>query len=129
MSAERLTGGCHCGGIRFTAMVDLSAETVLDCTCSICRKKGFLHLIVSADRFELLQGEPLLATYRFGTHTARHHFCRTCGIAPFYRPRSHPEAFDINVRCLDEDVTDRVQVETFDGLDWEDSVQDRWGSP
>jgi len=127
MSAERLTGGCHCGAVRFAITVDLSEHTVLDCTCSICRKKGFLHLIVPPADFELLTDQAALATYTFGTHTARHHFCRTCGVHPFYRPRSHPSAYDVNVRCLDLDVTERVRIERFDGERWEQSVRDTWG--
>jgi hypothetical protein len=94
----------------------------LDCNCSICRKKGFLHLIVEADAFELLTEEDALTEYRFGTHTARHLFCRTCGIQPFYVPRSHPDGIDVNVRCLDGDAMDRFEVEPFDGARWEENV-------
>jgi len=40
----------------------------------------------------LLTGEAELASYRFGTMTAHHLFCRHCGVASFYVPRSHPIA-------------------------------------
>ena len=45
-------GGCHCGAIRFQVLVD--RYLVRDCNCSICRKKGFLHLIVPEENFTLL---------------------------------------------------------------------------
>jgi hypothetical protein len=77
---------------------------VQECTCSICRMTGFVHLIVPASRFRLLQGEDALAEYRFNTGTARHLFCRHCGVKSFYVPRSHPHGYSINARCLDGDV-------------------------
>jgi hypothetical protein len=97
----------------------------LDCNCSICVKKGFLHLIVTKDAFELLSGEADLATYTFGTGVARHTFCRVCGIHAFYTPRSHPDGVDVNVRCLDGDgMRDlpRFAVVPFDGANWEENV-------
>lgn len=127
MSADaRYEGGCHCGAVRFAVAADPRAAEILDCTCSICRKKGFLHWIVPPEAFTLLCGQHALGTYTFGTHTARHHFCRICGIAPFYRPRSHPGAYDVNLRCLDEDLVDDVTIVRFDGRDWEGSVARRW---
>lgn len=118
--SEIFEGGCHCGAVRFRVRV--GAYRVLDCNCSMCRKKGILHLIVERDAFELLQGEEALATYTFNTGVARHHFCRTCGIHPFYVPRSHPDGIDVNVRCLDGDVLARFTVEPFDGAHWESSI-------
>ncbi|MDX2097530.1 MAG: GFA family protein [Leptolyngbyaceae cyanobacterium bins.59] len=116
------TGGCHCGAVRFQVVVD--EPEAVDCNCSICRMKGFLHLIVPADRFTLLQGSEALSTYTFNTGTAKHLFCRTCGIHSFYRPRSHPDGFDVNVRCLDGDVLAQFRVVPFDGQNWEENVHE-----
>ena len=91
---------------------------VQDCNCSICTKAGFLHLIVPRTRFRLLRGEENLTTYTFNTGVARHTFCKTCGIKPFYIPRSNPDGVDVNVNCLDPVPEDMV-VEPFDGRDWE----------
>ena len=113
-------GGCHCGAVRFQIVVD--RFTVEDCNCSICRKKGFLHLILRQANFTLLQGENLLTTYTFNTNIAQHTFCSVCGIHAFYRPRSHPDCVDVNLRCLDEDITDRFEIRFFDGQNWEDNV-------
>jgi hypothetical protein len=94
----------------------------LKCNCSICKKKGFLHLIVPPERFTLLCGEDVLTTYTFNTGTAQHTFCRICGIHSFYRPQEHPDQFDVNVRCLDSDAVSQFQILPFDGVNWEQNV-------
>ncbi|MEM7411193.1 MAG: GFA family protein [Myxococcota bacterium] len=113
-----LEGGCHCGAVRFRAR---GARRALQCNCSICAKKGFLGWIVPAEDFDLLAGEPELATYRFQTKQAQHRFCRHCGIHPFSRPRSHPGHFDVNLRCLD-DGFEGFEITPFDGQHWEENV-------
>ena len=121
LGAGWLEGGCHCRAVRFR--VRARTGQVLQCNCSICEMKGILHLIVDAEDFELIRGRQALQTYRFGTRTAQHHFCRTCGIHPFYRPRSHPEGFDVNARCLDDDAVTRFEVVPFDGRHWVENIQ------
>ncbi len=120
-----LEGGCHCGAVRFRVTVGDDAE-IIDCNCSICTKKGILHLIVPEERFTLLRGDDALAVYTFNTRVAKHTFCKTCGIHAFYRPRSHPDAWDVNVRCLDDaaGVLARFPVKKFDGRDWEAHVSE-----
>ncbi|ACK67754.1 glutathione-dependent formaldehyde-activating GFA [Rippkaea orientalis PCC 8801] len=114
-------GGCHCGAVRFSVVIDNSEA--IDCNCSICRKKGFLHVLLDPENFTLLQGSDALTTYTFNTHTAQHTFCRICGIHPFYRPRSHPDKIDVNLRCLDENLLSKFQITPFDGENWEDNVE------
>ena len=110
-------GSCHCRAIQF----EVEAPDVIEadlCNCSICRKSGFLHLIVPLSKFRLLTGEDHLTTYTFNTGVAKHTFCNVCGVKPFYTPRSNPDGIDINVHCLDsEDVT--VNITEFDGRNWE----------
>lgn len=111
-------GGCHCGSVRFE--VDVPRDPVVhECNCSICSRTGYLHLIVPASRFRLLSGADALATYTFGTGMAKHLFCKVCGIKSFYVPRSNPDGFSINVRCLDEGTLTEFTVEAFDGRNWE----------
>lgn len=109
-------GGCHCRRVRFEIEAPAVIEA-LDCNCSICRMTGFLHLIVPASRFQLLAGENDLSEYRFNTGTARHLFCRHCGVKPFYVPRSHPDGYSINVHCIDADTIERVDITPFDDND------------
>jgi len=114
-------GGCHCGAVRFRVIVDKHKAD--ECNCSICLKKGFLHLIVPAEKFTLLQGADVLTTYTFNTGVAKHTFCRLCGIHSFYTPRSHPDGFSVNVRCLDgENIVSRFEIVPFDGANWEQNI-------
>jgi len=116
-------GGCHCGRVRFRVTADL--DRVTECNCSMCGKKGFLHLIVPPERFELLCGKEDLATYQFNTKVARHTFCKVCGIHPFYVPRSDPDKIDVNVRCLDGIDVSTLTLRPFDGCHWEEAMQRR----
>jgi hypothetical protein len=114
-------GGCHCGAVAYE--VDAPARpTVQECNCSICSATGYLHLLVPAERFRLLRGREALAEYRFNTGTARHLFCRTCGIKSFYVPRSHPDGYSVNARCLAGDTLQGLEVEAFDGRAWEAAI-------
>ena len=111
-------GGCHCRRVRFE--VDAPADLqVQDCNCSLCRMTGFLHLIVPAARFRLVSGAEDITEYTFNTGVAKHRFCRVCGVKSFYIPRSNPDGVDVNVRCLDEGTVRSVEVEAFDGANWE----------
>ncbi len=113
-------GGCHCGRVRFA--VDAPGRiTALECNCSSCRMSGFLHLIVPATHFRLLQGEETLSEYSFNTRIARHRFCRVCGIKSFYIPRSNPDGIDVNVRCIDDGTIESLHVTLFDDRDREAS--------
>ena len=112
-------GSCHCGGVRIEVQAPAVLE-VTECSCSMCARLAYLHLIVPAPRFRLVAGRELLTSYRFHTRTADHLFCRVCGIKSFYVPRSHPEGFSVNARCLDPSGIEGMQVTAFDGLHWEE---------
>jgi hypothetical protein len=117
---KTLQGGCHCGRVRFRVTTDL--DQVTECNCSICTKKGILHLIVPPDRFELLSGRDDLATYTFNTGVAKHTFCKVCGMHPFYVPRSDPDKIDVNARCIDDIDLAAVTLKRFDGRHWEEAM-------
>jgi hypothetical protein len=121
MTKVRYEGGCHCGRVRFVVRGDLSTATL--CNCSICAKKGFIHLIVLPEDFDLVSGAADLTTYEFNTKTAKHHFCRVCGMHPFYVPRSDPDKVDVNVRCLDGVDLGSLNLATFDGKNWERAIE------
>lgn len=121
MTAEGHTwrsGGCHCGAVRFEAALP-ARPLVQACNCSICAMTGFIHAIVPESRFRLLQGAEHLTTYTFNTETAKHTFCRVCGVKSFYRPRSNPDGWSVNVRCLDPAEGLSFEIEPFDGQNWE----------
>ncbi len=111
-------GQCHCGAVRFEVETphDVALE---DCNCSICAKTGYLHLIVPASRFRILAGEENLTAYRFNTGVAQHLFCKICGVKPFYVPRSNPDGWSVNFRCLNRAEFGQVDIRPFDGQNWE----------
>ncbi|MCB9544320.1 MAG: GFA family protein [Myxococcales bacterium] len=116
---HRYTGGCHCGAVRFE--VTVRSHVALECNCSICKMKGFIHVIVPQADFALISGAGDLTTYTFNTHTAKHTFCRRCGVQAFYTPRSHPDGVSVNLRCLDAGHAP-FTIEPFDGQAWEANV-------
>src|SRR5262249_47963540 len=116
-------GGCHCGRVRFEAYTRPDPE-VQSCNCSICAKTGYLHLIVPQSRFRLLTPWEALSTYTFNTGIARHYFCKTCGIKSFYVPRSNPDGYSVNVRCLDPGALPSCRITEFDGQNWEKHGQE-----
>ena len=111
-------GGCHCGAVRFRVALpdEVEAQT---CTCSICAMTGFVHVIVPASRFELIRGGEVLTTYTFNTAVAHHLFCSICGVKSFYRPRSNPDGWSVNARCLDDATRPQLKLSEFDGRNWE----------
>ncbi len=111
-------GGCHCGAVRFEVSLpdDVVAQS---CNCSICERAGFVHIITPASRFRLTKGAEALTSYRFNTGVADHLFCSICGIKSFYRPRSNPDGWSVNARCLDDADALAIKIEPFDGRNWE----------
>jgi hypothetical protein len=121
---ETREGGCHCGRVRFRAPVDL--ELLSQCSCTVCTKKGILHLTVIPSDFELLKGKDALTAYTFGTGVAQHTFCTHCGMHAFYIPRSQPDRITVNARCLDGvDGPGLRPKRFFDGQHWEDAQNNR----
>ncbi|MDZ4762772.1 MAG: GFA family protein [Alphaproteobacteria bacterium] len=125
--AEGMTwraGGCHCGAVRLEALTPAIVE-VEDCNCSMCARTGYPHLIVPAARFRLLQGLERLVTYTFNTGEAKHLFCAVCGVKSFYIPRSNPDGYSVNLRCLDDPHGfAEVRIVPFDGRsDWDAQAQ------
>ena len=91
-------GSCHCGDVEFRTTLDL--DECLVCDCSICNSKGTIINRVEKDNFELSTPIENLTLYQFNKMIAKHYFCPTCGIHPFHRPRSFPDMWAVNVRCL-----------------------------
>ncbi|MDR3507928.1 MAG: GFA family protein [Caulobacteraceae bacterium] len=112
------SGGCHCGAVRFEVALPATVEAQA-CNCSMCERVGFIHLIVPQSRFRLLRGQDALTHYRFNTGVADHLFCSVCGVKSFYRPRSNPDGWSANARCLDEADSLEIRIAPFDGRDWE----------
>jgi hypothetical protein len=111
-----LNGSCHCGAVQFTATLTEGFASARRCTCSICRMRGAVAVTSTPEHFRITQGEDKLATYRFNTGVAEHHFCSVCGIYTHHRRRSNPNELGVNVACL-EGVSpfDFREVKVLDG--------------
>ncbi len=117
------SGGCHCGAVRFEAALPQKVQAQ-SCNCSMCQMVGFIHIITAQSRFRVIAGEDRLTRYTFNTGVAEHLFCSVCGVKSFYRPRSNPDGWSVNARCLDAfgqagaDALE-IHIEPFDGRNWE----------
>jgi hypothetical protein len=99
MTEKEYLGSCHCGEVQFKILTDFPELTT--CDCSICVRKNALMVKVHESKFTLVKGDSYLTEYQFHTKTARHFFCKKCGIYPFHRKRVTPDHFGINVYCLE----------------------------
>ena len=107
-------GSCHCGAVAFE--IDTDFPELTTCDCSMCRRRNALMVKVHETRLRLLRGAESLAEYQFNTMTARHFFCRTCGIYPFHRKRVTPDHFGVNVHCLENFDPAGIPVRHTDGV-------------
>jgi hypothetical protein len=110
-------GSCHCRRVTFEVQANL--DYVVDCNCSLCRRRGALWHGASASSLRILTGEADLVLYQFNTNTAKHYFCSHCGVHPFIRPRLDPSRWAFNVRCVDGVDLSSIPVRPFDGENWE----------
>lgn len=109
-------GSCHCGRIAFTLEGDI--DEVADCNCSLCRRRGGLLAFFPREALTLKTPETDLGTYTFNSHRLQHHFCPTCGVAPFSEganPKTGAMMAAVNVRCLFGVDLSTLSVKTFDG--------------
>lgn len=115
------TGGCHCQSVRWQVEAD-SSVVAWKCNCSDCSMRANTHFIVPSKCFKLMEGcQEFITTYTFGTHTAKHTFCKVCGITSFYTPRSNPDGIAVTVACVDPGTLKHVEIKTYDGKNWEKS--------
>ena len=114
-------GDCHCGNVRFEFDSKPDVQ-VHRCNCSICDRVGYLHLIIPRSAFNLITSWDELTTYTFNTGVAEHYSCKTCGVKPFYLPRSNPDGYSVNFRCVDTATFGEVVVQDFDGQNWEENA-------
>jgi len=108
-------GSCHCQAVSYV-LADVPS-TAIACNCSICRRKGSVLAFFPRAKFTLETPCEALATYTFNKHVIQHHFCRTCGCAPFAEGRTPDgkEMIAINLRCIDGFDLASVEITEFDG--------------
>lgn len=112
----RYQGSCHCGAISFSFESD-PIEKGLRCNCSICRRKGAVMSadVVAEAQLEIDAKDGALALYQFGEETAKHFFCRECGIYPFHETARFPGYYRVNLGCVESIDPLAMPVDVFDG--------------
>lgn len=118
---EEYNGNCHCGAIKFKFLSEKLVE-IWKCNDSICKPYDYQHLFIKHKDFNLLSGNQEISSYKFGTKNAEHLFCKICGIKSFYQPRSHPDMYSINLRCVNNPPSVKKIFE-FDGSNFEHSIK------
>ncbi|MNJ99627.1 Glutathione-dependent formaldehyde-activating enzyme [compost metagenome] len=100
MNAQHYTGSCHCGAVKFEVRTALEPAT--RCNCSLCRRRGALMSpAFDVSALHIVEGVAALSLYQFNTRAAQHFFCRVCGVYPFHQTRKDPQAWRVNLGCLD----------------------------
>ncbi len=125
MNTHEYQGGCHCQDIRFILYLEnpIESSNITACNCSMCEKLGYIHLIIAKNKFQLTTDWNKLKKYQFNKNIAQHYFCKRCGVKSFYQPRSHPDCWSVNVRCLDDYSKFNLEFDTFDGKNWEKNIE------
>ena len=111
------TGSCHCGAVRFAFERTEPITEAYGCDCSICSKKNAVMTDAHERNFRIVAGEDMLTLYQWNTGTAKHYFCKRCGIYPFHRMRTRPDHYGVNVRCIDGLEAARLPVTVYPGSD------------
>ena len=93
-------GACHCGEVRFRVRLSDGFRTARRCSCSFCRMRGAIAVSAQLADIEILAGQDMLTLYQFNTGTAKHYFCKRCGIYTHHQRRSDPGQYGVNVACL-----------------------------
>lgn len=116
MRDHRLT--CHCGAVELALHFPNGMGELRRCNCSICARKGAVATSVNLEDLKIIQGQEALSVYTFNTHSAKHYFCKHCGIYTHHQRRSNPTEYGVNVGCIEgitaEDLTD---IPLYDGRD------------
>jgi len=96
-----IKAACHCGAVRFSVELEGGPDGARRCICSYCTMRGAVAVSAPLDGIRFQTGEDNLTLYQFGTMTAKHWFCKTCGIYTHHQRRSDPDQFGVNLACLD----------------------------
>lgn len=107
-------GSCHCGRAQFEVNIS-NLKEVRVCDCSICVRRGALNVRVEEQDMKIISNLEDLTLYQFNTMTAKDYFCPVCGILPFRRPRTAPDLWTVNVRCLEGVDLDQLETRRVHG--------------
>jgi hypothetical protein len=113
----QLKVSCHCGIVELSVRLKDSLEKARRCDCSYCRRRGTPTASVHRNDLDIVKGADSLTLYTFGTHTAKHYFCKICGIYTHHQRRSNAEEYGVNMGCIEG-----VNPKDFEPIGWHDGV-------
>lgn len=117
LNMETMRGSCHCGTVTFEVDLENGLTGIHHCDCSLCRKRTAFVGSTSLTGLRILSGEDNLALYQFNTKTAKHYFCKACGIYTHHQRRSNPNEYGFNVGCIEGiNAFDFAPAPVFDGV-------------
>jgi hypothetical protein len=114
-----LTGGCHCGAVRYVASGEPHHHAI--CHCSDCRRASggmMTGWALYDDANLVISGEPTL--YHSSEHGERL-FCGQCGTSLFYRNQTiFPSQTDIISGTLDDpaQLPPGAQIQLAERVEW-----------
>ncbi|MBC8258644.1 MAG: GFA family protein [SAR324 cluster bacterium] len=113
---QEFHGKCHCGAVRFSYQGEAISQGIR-CNCSICIRKGAMMSTesIAAEKIMIDIEAGALGLYEYGTKTAKHYFCKRCGIYPFHQSRSQPGDYRVNLGCLEGVDPFKLEEIFFDG--------------
>ncbi len=109
-------GSCHCGAVRFS----YGGEEVtqgLRCNCSLCSRKGTMmsaEMIPEAN-LKVDAGLKDLGLYQFGKKSAKHYFCRNCGIYTHHETARKAGHYRVNLGCVEGVDCFTLEADVFEG--------------
>ena len=70
---------------------------------------------IPAEKLKIEAANGMLGLYQFGLKTARHYFCKNCGIYPFHETATKPGYFRVNLACVDGVDIFSLPMDVLDG--------------
>lgn len=109
-------GSCHCGAVKFSFESEEISKG-LCCNCSMCSRKGAMMtpFAVAPELFKIETADDALGLYQFGAKTAKHYFCKHCGIYTFHETARMPGHYRANLGCIEGVDPFALEADVFDG--------------
>ena len=108
---------CHCGAVELSVKLAEPLTNARRCDCSFCRRRGVPAVTVKVGDLKVIKGAENLTRYTWGTGTAKHHFCKICGIYTHHQRRSNPNEYGVNMGGIDG-----INPAEYEPIRWDDGV-------
>jgi hypothetical protein len=115
--SETITATCHCGAVELQATLPYGFDDIARCTCSFCARRQAAAVTADRSSLKVTKGAENLSLYTWGTGTALHYFCKTCGIYTHHHRRSDPTQSGVNLGCIKG-----AEPWSHDPIKWNDGI-------